>query len=83
MRNPSVQDLFYSAGRAKPGFVAGSGAVEIAQARDTFAHGRDCTDGLRAIGFWITRPPALSEVELLDWDPGLACRAADVAATRG
>ena len=76
-----MPDLCYSAGLAKPGFVEGSGAVEIAQAKDTFADGRDCTDGLRAVGFWITPVLALSEVELLDWGPDLACRAADVAAT--
>ncbi len=80
-RNLLVQDLFYSGGLAKLGFVEGSGAVEVARAQETPADSRYHTDGLRAVVFFVTRPLALSDVELLDWTPYLARRATDAAAT--
>jgi hypothetical protein len=60
-RNFMVQDMMYSGGLEKLGFITGAGNVG--------AHYR--TDGLRAVLFFGTRPLSLSDVELLDWVPFL------------
>ena len=59
-RNLVVQDMMYSGGLDRLGYVAGVGAV---------ADRRYHTDGLRAVLFITTRPLGLSDVELLDWAP--------------
>ena len=72
-RNLLIQDLLYSGGLAKLGFVGGSGAAPVPtgsrQAGDEYH-----TDGLRAVMFLVTRPLALSDVQILDWVPYLQRR---------
>lgn len=79
-RNLVLQDLLYSGGLAKFGFVEGVNTVSEAQMRnhpDEFSH---YTDGHRAVLFFITRPLTLSDVEFLDWIPLLDRRATEAAA---
>jgi hypothetical protein len=78
-RNLLVQDLLYSGGLAKLGFVAATGTM---QPRSGLARNRYFTDGLRAVMFFATRPVALSDVQLLDWVPYLERRQVDRAAER-
>jgi hypothetical protein len=68
-RNLVVQDMMYSGGLEKLGFIKGAGAVGN--------DGRYETDGLRAVMFFTTRPRSLSDVELLDWEPYLERREAE------
>jgi hypothetical protein len=60
-RNLLVQDMMYSGGLYKLGFLHGGQAS---------GHG----DGLRAVMFFATRPLSLSEVEILEWVPYLSGR---------
>lgn len=60
-RNLVVQDMMYSGGLERLGFVTG-GAAE--------------TDGLRAVMFFAVRPRSLADVEFLDWEPYLERREA-------
>jgi len=68
-RNLLIQDLLYSGGLAKLGFVGGVGAATVTQPRDSLAGTKYYTDGLRAVMFFATRPLALSDVQILDWTP--------------
>lgn len=61
-RNLVVQDMMYSGGLERLGFVTGGRA--------------DGTDGLRAVMFFAVRPRSLSDVEFLDWEPYLERREA-------
>jgi len=78
-RNLLVQDMLYSGGLAKLGFVGGSGAAD-ARTGGSLAGTAYHTDGLRAVMFFVTRPLALSDIQLLDWVPYLGQREAGVAA---
>jgi hypothetical protein len=81
VRNLLIQDMLYSGGVAALGYVEGVGPAEIVQPRDSFAGSRYYTDGLRAVLFFVTRPRALSEVEVIeDWVPALDMREAAAAA---
>lgn len=71
VRNNLIQDLLYSGGLAKLGFAAGAGTAISAQPRDTSREAGYYTDGLRAVLFLETRPLALSDVQILDWEPAL------------
>lgn len=68
-RNLLIQDLLYSGGLAKLGFVGGVGAATVTRPRDSLAGTNYYTDGLRAVMFFATRPLALSDVQILDWTP--------------
>lgn len=68
-RNLLIQDLMYSGGLAKLGFVYGVGATTIARPGDSASKGIYYTDGLRAVMFFATRPLELSDVQILDWVP--------------
>ncbi|SAK96986.1 hypothetical protein AWB76_07362 [Caballeronia temeraria] len=70
-RNLLIQDLMYSNGLDKLGFVNGVGAASPSQARTTLDGATYYTDGLRAVVFFATRPRSLSDVEFLDWVPYL------------
>ena len=61
-RNLVVQDMMYSGGLERLGFVTGGRATN--------------TDGLRAVMFFAVRPRRLSDVEFLDWEPYLDRREA-------
>lgn len=67
-RNLLIQDLIYSGGLARLGFVNGV----VAGPSGADAH--YASDGLRAVLFISTRPLALSDIELLDWVPYLQDR---------
>jgi hypothetical protein len=68
-RNLFVQDMMYSGGLERLGFVRGVGAVPRKQPR-VLANGASYfTDGLRAVLFFATRPLTISDVHLLDWEP--------------
>jgi hypothetical protein len=73
-RNLLIQDLLYSGGLAELGFVGGVGAAEVTQPRGSLAGNQYYTDGLRAVLFFVTRPLALSDIQLLDWVPYLERR---------
>jgi hypothetical protein len=68
-RNLLIQDMIYSAGLGKLGFVYGVGPVPETQPRTTFDGAHYFTDGLRAVLFFETRPLSLSDIEILDWVP--------------
>ena len=63
-RNVLVQDLMYSGGLARMGFVACKGLATAPG-----EGGEHYTDGRRAALFFTTRPRDFSDVELLDWEP--------------
>jgi hypothetical protein len=73
-RNLLVQDLLYSGGLAKLGFVAGVSSISIARPWVNPASSSYHTDGLRAVMFLATRPLDLSDVQILDWVPYLKRR---------
>jgi hypothetical protein len=70
-RNFLVQDMMYSGGLEKLGFVNGVGPVPQAHARTTLNGAHYFTDGLRAVMFFATRPLSFSNVEILKWVPYL------------
>ena len=69
-RNFMVQDMMYSGGLEKLGFITGAGGAG-ASPQATFDGSQYHTDGLRAVLFFGTRPLSLSDVEFLDWVPFL------------
>ncbi|MEN8174365.1 MAG: hypothetical protein ABFS23_01295, partial [Pseudomonadota bacterium] len=75
-RNLVIQDLLYSGGLAKLGFVDGVGVATLAQPRQSLAGTSYYTDGLRAVLFLATRPLEISDVQILDWVSYLDYRAA-------
>ena len=77
VRNILVQDILYSGGLGKLAFITGVGVVAPERPRNSLAGTSYYTDGLRAIMFFVTRPRALSDVEILDWVPYLQQREYD------
>lgn len=81
VRDFFIQDLLYSGGLAKLGFVEGAGEVNAAaEPREIAAGSRYYTDGFRAVMFFVSRPRSLSDVEILDWVPALKLREEKAAA---
>jgi hypothetical protein len=80
VRNFLVQDLLYSGGLAKLGFVEARGEADIVELAHTVGKGRYHTDGLRAVMFFVSRPVTLTGIEILDWVPALELREAEAAA---
>lgn len=70
-RNLLIQDLMYSSGVEKLGFVNGVGVASPTRPRTTLDGATYHTDGLRAVAFFATRPRSLSDVDFLDWVPYL------------
>ncbi|OLL27995.1 hypothetical protein BTH42_29855 [Burkholderia sp. SRS-W-2-2016] len=70
-RNLLVQDMVYSGGLERLGFVYGVGPVPASHPRTTLDGSSWHTDGLRAVLFFATRPLGLADVEFLDWVPYL------------
>ncbi|NIR32133.1 MAG: hypothetical protein GWN84_23090 [Gammaproteobacteria bacterium] len=67
-RNALIQDLFYSQGLAKLGFVEGSGIG--AGTRRPSSEQREAgyrTDGLRAVMLFQNDPVSLGEMQFFDW----------------
>ena len=75
-RNFLIQDMMYSGGLEKLGFVTGVDAAAETRPRTALNGARYHTDGLRAVLFFATRPLSLSDVEILDWVPYLERREA-------
>ncbi len=76
-RNLIIQDMLYSGGLAQLGFTKGVGRIkrDSLQSSDSAYY----TDGLRAVLFFVTRPLTLSDIEILDWEPLLKQRQAEVS----
>lgn len=70
-RNLLIQDLAYSNGLEKLGFVTGTGATAPSETRYSLGGESYHTDGLRAVLFLTTRPLSLHDLEFLDWYPYL------------
>ncbi|HXA21462.1 MAG TPA: LssY C-terminal domain-containing protein [Acetobacteraceae bacterium] len=70
-RNLLVQDMMYSGGLTRIGFVTGVGEASDTQPRDTLHGAHYYTNGLRAVLFFATRPQSLENVEFLRWEPYL------------
>ncbi|UCE90586.1 MAG: hypothetical protein JSW10_06190 [Pseudomonadota bacterium] len=78
-RNLLVQDLLYSGGLGKLAFATGGGnSASPDRLRTSRGGGSYYSDGLRAVLFMVTRPLALSEVQILEWVPYLKQREIDV-----
>ena len=73
-RNLLIQDMMYSGGLEKLGFVTGVGEAPEATPRSAFHGAHYHTDGLRAVLFFATRPLSLADVKFLDWVPYLERR---------
>ena len=76
VRNFLIQDMMYSGGLNKLGFVPGVGPIAQAQPRSTLGGTACHTDGLRAVMFFATRRLSRADVEILDWVPFLERREA-------
>jgi hypothetical protein len=74
-RNLLIQDMMYSGGLEKLGFVTGVGEVLETEPRGARYH----TDGLRAVLFFATRPLSLADVKFLEWVPYLERREHETA----
>ena len=70
-RNVLIQDMMYSGGLDKLGFVYGVGPAPQGHSRTTLNGARYYTDGLRAVMFFATRPLSFTNVDILDWVPYL------------
>jgi hypothetical protein len=66
-RDILLQDMLYSGGLGQLGFTRGVGAATRDKPRDSLDGTRYFTDGLRTVMFFVTRPRAVSSVEILDW----------------
>ncbi len=73
-RNLLIQDMVYSSGLAKLGFVGGVGPASPSAPRAALGSSTYHTDGLRAVLFFEARPLELGELEILDWVPYLERR---------
>jgi LssY C-terminus len=73
-RNVLIQDMMYSGGLDKLGFVYGVGPAPQTHPRTTLNGAPYYTDGLRAVMFFATRPLSFTNVDILDWVPYLEQR---------
>ncbi len=80
IRSMVVQDMMYSGGLEKLGFVAGTSPVTAQYMNEHLDTQPYYTDGQRAVMFIITRPLSLSDIEILDWVPLLERREAEAEA---
>jgi hypothetical protein len=67
-RSALVQDLLYSQGLARVGFVGGVGEAPPPEPRRNLTGDPYFTDGLRAVLILSRRPSSLSEIEVFDWE---------------
>lgn len=62
------QDLLYSQGLARYGYVKGVGAAPMSEQRETLTGHAYFTDGLRAV-LWVSdEPVSLAEIEFVEWE---------------
>jgi hypothetical protein len=77
VRNLSIQDMIYSGGLGQLAFISGAGEAQRSKPRSSLGGSHYHSDGLRAVMFFVTRPRALSDVEILDWHPVLRLQEAE------
>jgi hypothetical protein len=77
VRNLTIQDMMYSGGLGQLAFITGVGETRRNKPRPSLGGSYYHTDGLRAVMFFVTRPRALSDVEILDWHPALKLQEAE------
>ena len=63
-----IQDMLYSGGLGGLAFSRGVGAAAVDEPRGSLDSTQYFTDGLRAVMFLVTRPRAMSSVEILEWE---------------
>jgi len=63
-----AEDMAYSQALAKIGFVRGVGIIAKEEPRMNLVGDPFYTDGMRAVLFFESRPNALSDIELLQWE---------------
>jgi hypothetical protein len=78
-RNLFLQDMIYSGALAQLAFSRSSAQAGPGQMNKSVSGSDYRTDGLRAVLFLTTRPLALSDVQILDWEPYLESRAGTVS----
>ena len=78
-RNLFLQDMFYSGALAQLAFSRSSAQAGPGQMNKSVSGSDYRSDGLRAVLFLTTRPLALSDVQILDWEPYLESRASTVS----
>jgi hypothetical protein len=78
-RNLFLQDVIYSGALAQLAFSRSNGEVGPQLTSEAVPGADYRTDGLRAVMFLTTRPLALSDVQILDWEPYLESRATAAA----
>lgn len=78
-RDLVIQDLMYSGGLERLGFLKRAGAAPVAGTR-TPEGGDHVSDGRRAVLFFGLRPLDFADVEILDWETTVAPQA---GATKG
>ena len=77
VRNLTIQDMMYSGGLGQLAFIPGAEEARRNKPRSSLGGSYYHTDGLRAVMFFVTRPRALTDVEILDWYPALKLREAE------
>jgi hypothetical protein len=77
VRNLTIQDMMYSGGLGQLAFISGVEEARRNKPRSSLGGSSYHTDGLRAVMFFVTRPRALTDVEILDWHPALRLREAE------
>lgn len=82
-RNLLIQDMMYSGGLEKLGFVTGVGKAFEAQPQTVTNGVHYRTDGLRAVLFLAKRPLSLGDVEFLRWVPYLERREGPASGENG
>lgn len=73
-RNILVQDMLYSGGLGKLAYISGVSVASPEAPRSSLDDTSYYTDGLRAVMFFQARPLALSDIEIIDWEPYLQQR---------
>lgn len=82
-RNLLIQDMMYSGGLEKLGFVTGVGEAPEMPPQTSVDGARYHTDGLRAVLFLAKRPLSFGDVEMLRWIPYLERREAPASEENG
>ena len=63
-----IQDLWYSQGLLKYGYVKGVGAAPISEPRENLTGATYFTDGYRVVLWVSSEPISFSEVEFVEWE---------------
>ena len=74
VRNVLISEMMYSGGLGTLAFVAGAGSASKTEPQLLFDGSHFYSDGIRAVMFFVTRPRAISDVQMLDWYPALRLR---------